>query len=65
VEKFSSIDVATDFFQSRNFSCRGRLNLYEKLRQNFLFDSHGADLRDCVCGRSACVQEERQELPDE
>jgi hypothetical protein len=20
------------------------------------------DLRDCVCGRSACVQEERQEL---
>jgi hypothetical protein len=39
--------------------------LYEELRQNSVFDSHGADLRDYVGGRSACLQEERQELPDE
>jgi hypothetical protein len=41
------------------------LNLYEKLRQNSLLDSNGDDLRDCVCGRSASLQEERQKLPDE
>jgi hypothetical protein len=41
------------------------LKLYEKLRQNSLLDSHGDDLRNGVCRRSACVQEERQELPYE
>jgi hypothetical protein len=60
----STVDVFLLFY-SRNFGCCGRLNPYEKLRQNFLFDSHGDDLRDCVCGRSASLQEERQKLPDE
>jgi hypothetical protein len=59
-----TIDVFSLFYW-RNLDCCGRLNLYEKLRQNSLLDSHGDDLRDCVCGRSASLQEERQKLPDE
>jgi hypothetical protein len=58
-------DDVFSFFYSRNFGCCGRLNLYEKLRQNSLLDSHGDNLRNCVCRRSARVQEERQELSDE
>jgi hypothetical protein len=49
----------------RNFACCGRLNPYEKLRQNSLLHPNGDDLRDCVCGRSTVLQEERQKLPDE
>jgi hypothetical protein len=52
-------------FRSRNFSFGGRLNTYEKVRQNPLFSFHGDDLHDWVCGRSTCVQKERQELPHE
>jgi hypothetical protein len=59
-----TVDVFSLFYW-RNFGCCGRLNLYEKLRQNSLLDSHGDDLRNGVCRRSACVQEERQELPYE
>jgi hypothetical protein len=59
-----TVDVFSLFYW-RNFGCCGRLNLYEKLRQNSLLDSNGDDLRDCVCGRSASLQEERQKLPDE
>jgi hypothetical protein len=40
-------------------------SIYEKLRQNSLLDSHGDDLRNCVCRRSARVQEDRKELPHE
>jgi hypothetical protein len=57
--------VIVDLFRSRNFSFRGRLNTYEKVRQNPVFSSRGDDLRDWVCGRSTCVQKERQELPHE
>jgi len=50
---------------SRNFGCCGTLNVYEELRQDSLLDSHGDDLRNCVCRRSARVQEDRKELPHE
>jgi hypothetical protein len=59
-----TVDVFLLFYW-RNFGCCGRLNLYEKLRQNSLLDSNGDDLRNGVCGRSASLQEERQKLPDE
>jgi hypothetical protein len=39
--------------------------LYETVRQNFVFDSHRAYLRDCLFGRSTRLQEDGQELPDE
>jgi hypothetical protein len=38
---------------------------YEKVRQNSLFNSRSDDLCDWIFCRSTCVQEERQELPDE
>jgi hypothetical protein len=46
-------------------SAAGRLRPYEKLCQNSRFVSDGFDLRNCVLGRSAGLQEERQELSDE
>jgi hypothetical protein len=42
-----------------------RLKPYEKLCQNSRFVSDGFDLRNCVRGRSARLQEERQGLSDE
>jgi hypothetical protein len=44
---------------------RERLKPYEKVCENSLLGSRGDDLRDCVSGGSASVQEERQELPHE
>jgi len=41
------------------------LQPYEKLHQGSLFGSRGGHLRDCLCGGSASVQKERQELPNE
>jgi hypothetical protein len=43
----------------------GTFKAYEKLCQNSRFVSDGFDLRNCVLGRSARLQEERQELSDE
>lgn len=39
--------------------------VYEKARKNNVLRSDGAALRDGVRSRSAKMQEERQELPDE
>src|SRR5262249_51797630 len=49
-ERLNVASVHHRSFRSRNFGFGGRLNTYEKLRQNSLFSSRRDDLRDWVRG---------------